>query len=122
MVRCLLARGLRLAPSSGSGSSGARTLSQGFGPGTCRVFDCADVMVLMPSQRRTSGKRFLAVGIGAFVGPLSRMNASMASQRAAVTEGLNGVLAINVTTRTEFCLAYLATSLAPMRLLASVYA
>jgi len=60
-------------------------------------------MVLVPGQSGTPSERLLAIGIRALVGSLAGMNSAVPGQGAAVTEGL-------------------ATSLTPVRLLASMYA
>ena len=87
MVGCLLAPRQRLAPSS-RGHGGIRALGQGLGPCTCRIFEGADVLILVPGQGGAASEGLLAVGIRASVGPLAGMDAAMASEGAAVAEGL----------------------------------
>lgn len=45
-----------------------------------RFFDCPGMVVLMPGQRRTARERLLAIGVGAFVGSLSGVDAAMSGQ------------------------------------------
>ena len=87
VVGCLLARRLRLAPSS-RGHGRIRALGQGLGACTCRIFDGADVLILVPGQGGAASEGLLAVGIRASIGSLAGVNAAMASKRAAITEGL----------------------------------
>jgi hypothetical protein len=61
----------------------------------CRCFlDGPAVVILVPRESGTAGKSLLAVGVGALVWSLARVCTPVASQGAAVAEGLGTGLAV----------------------------
>lgn len=53
--------------------------------------DCPSVMILVSSQSGTARKGLLAVGVRAFVGSLSGVDAAMSGQRGRIAEWLNSM-------------------------------
>jgi hypothetical protein len=64
------------------------TRGQGSSGGRSGLFDGASVVVLVACQGGATRKCFLAIRIRALVGSLPRVDATMPSQRARVTERL----------------------------------
>lgn len=85
LVRGVVALGSRLC-SSGGGSIG--TSCEGLGRGPCSILEGARVKALVAGESGATSKRLLAIGIRALVRSASQVDATMARERAAVTEGL----------------------------------
>ncbi len=97
----------------GSGLSASRrltgTTSERLGGSPSCLFDSAGVVVLMSRESGTSGKGLLAVGKGALVRSLARVDPTMPGQRAAITEGLYYAvsgLALAISFGMEMCLPF----------------
>jgi hypothetical protein len=95
------------------------TRGQGSSGRSSGLFNGASVMVLVACQGGATRKCFLAIGIRALVGSLPRVNTTMPSQRARVTERLGGKLAMSMGACCSW-VAYLATSLTHVWFLAGV--
>lgn len=64
------------------------TRSQGCSSGSGRFFDSAGVVVLVTRQSCATRKGLLAVGVGALVRSLARVDSAVTRKRRRVTEGL----------------------------------
>lgn len=97
---------------------GSSTRGQGSSGGSSSLLDGACMMVLVACQGGATREGFLAVGIGALVGSLSGVNATMSGQRARVTERLHAILGASMVHGNW--VAYLAASLTHMGFLTRV--
>lgn len=83
------------------GSAGHAVSSQCLGSRSGGILDSPGVVVLVASERGASSKRLLAIGIRALIGPLTRVYATVPSQRTAVTKGLWGSSQLQVLIRAD---------------------
>lgn len=66
---------------------------QGGCRGCRRFLNCSTVVILMSSQGGSACESFLTIGVGAFIGSVARVGASVTGKRAAIAETLFDSLA-----------------------------